>query len=85
MAIAPRMARSESLDFVLRLGFGLLHDVPCEPGMVLQVVSTFGYVRETNYGRLFAICRAAMPTWTHWRARCQSCVADVAEPACRTR
>ena len=43
------------LDAVLRQGFVLLHDVPAEPGMVLDVAASFGYVRETNYGRLFDV------------------------------
>ena len=42
-------------DAVLRQGFVLLHDVPAEPGMVLEVAASFGYVRETNYGRLFDV------------------------------
>jgi gamma-butyrobetaine dioxygenase len=40
---------------VLRLGFVLLRDVPAEPGTVLDVAASFGYVRETNYGRLFDV------------------------------
>ena len=36
-------------------GFVLLHDVPAEPGMVLEVAASFGFVRETNYGRLFDV------------------------------
>jgi gamma-butyrobetaine dioxygenase len=44
-----------ALEAVLRLGFVLLHDVPPEPGMVLEVAATFGFVRETNYGRLFDV------------------------------
>ncbi len=47
--------RARALDAVLRLGFVLLHDVPAEPGMVLEVAASFGYVRETNYGRLFDV------------------------------
>ena len=47
--------RTRALDAVLRLGFVLLHDVPAEPGMVLEVAASFGYVRETNYGRLFDV------------------------------
>jgi gamma-butyrobetaine dioxygenase len=43
------------LDAVLRWGFVLLHDVPAEPGMVLEVAASFGFVRETNYGRLFDV------------------------------
>ena len=47
--------RASALDAVLRWGFVLLHDVPAEPGMVLQVAASFGFVRETNYGRLFDV------------------------------
>ena len=47
--------RVRSLTAVLRLGFVLLHDVPPEPGMVLEVAASFGYVRETNYGALFDV------------------------------
>jgi gamma-butyrobetaine dioxygenase len=48
-------ARANALEAVLRLGFVLLHDVPAEPGTVLQVAASFGFVRETNYGRLFDV------------------------------
>ncbi len=47
--------RTRALDAVLRWGFVLLHDVPAEPGMVLEVAASFGFVRETNYGRLFDV------------------------------
>jgi gamma-butyrobetaine dioxygenase len=47
--------RASALDAVLRRGFVLLHDVPAEPGMVLEVAASFGFVRETNYGRLFDV------------------------------
>jgi gamma-butyrobetaine dioxygenase len=47
--------RVRALDAVLRWGLVLLHDVPAEPGMVLQVAASFGFVRETNYGRLFDV------------------------------
>jgi gamma-butyrobetaine dioxygenase len=55
------MVRSEPehrlwcLDAVLRLGFVLLREVPVKPGAVLDVAAEFGYVRETNYGRLFDV------------------------------
>ena len=39
----------------VRSGFVLLHDVPAEPGMVLEVAASFGFVRETNYGLLFDV------------------------------
>ena len=47
--------RIRALEDVLRRGFVLLHDVPPEPGMVLEVAASFGFVRETNYGRLFEV------------------------------
>ena len=47
--------KPQALRAVLRLGFVLLRDVPAEPGRVLDVAASFGYVRETNYGRLFDV------------------------------
>jgi gamma-butyrobetaine dioxygenase len=36
-------------------GAVLLRGVPCREGAVLAVAESFGYVRETNYGRLFDV------------------------------
>jgi gamma-butyrobetaine dioxygenase len=47
--------RIGALAAVLRLGFVLLRGVPPEPARVLEVASSFGFVRETNYGRLFDV------------------------------
>jgi gamma-butyrobetaine dioxygenase len=47
--------RLRILDAVARLGFALLHAVPAVAGQVLAVAQTFGFVRETNYGRLFDV------------------------------
>ena len=47
--------RRACLSAVLTHGLVLLHDVPCEPGAVLAVARSLGYVRETNYGRLFDV------------------------------
>ena len=47
--------RAETLDAVARYGLALLRGVPASTGMVLAVAATFGYVRETNYGRLFDV------------------------------
>jgi gamma-butyrobetaine dioxygenase len=58
---AAGTARRECLEHLLRDGFFLLHDVPREPGTVLVVAGTIGYVRETNYGRLFDVRVAATP------------------------
>ncbi len=45
----------EALSHFLRWGVFLLDDAPTKPGEVLNVISTFGYVRETNYGALFDV------------------------------
>jgi gamma-butyrobetaine dioxygenase len=53
--LAEPASRARALDAVLRWGFLSLHDVPAEPGMVLEVAASFGFVRETNYGALFDV------------------------------
>jgi gamma-butyrobetaine dioxygenase len=47
--------RGQCLDWLLRLGFVLMRDVPVREGAVLDVARAFGYVRETNYGQLFDV------------------------------
>ena len=47
--------RSACLSAVLTHGVVVLHEVPREPGAVLAVARSLGYVRETNYGRLFDV------------------------------
>ena len=47
--------RSACLSAVLTHGVVVVHEVPCEPGAVLAVARSLGYVRETNYGRLFDV------------------------------
>jgi len=49
------------LAAIERYGFALLHGVPARPGMVLDVVKLFGYVRETNYGLLFDVKSVVNP------------------------
>jgi gamma-butyrobetaine hydroxylase len=49
------------LGWVDALGFALLRDVPVVPGTVCEVVRLFGYVRETNYGRLFDVVSVEQP------------------------
>ena len=46
---------------VLDDGLILLGDVPAAPGTVLAVAASLGYVRETNYGRLFDVRVEAAP------------------------
>lgn len=47
--------RREWLSEVARRGVALLEGAPHGPGAVLEVAEWFGYVRETNYGRIFDI------------------------------
>src|ERR1700753_3451806 len=51
-----------SLADVRDLGFALLTGTPAAEGTVLTIAETFGYVRETNYGRLFDVRVTANPT-----------------------
>ena len=47
--------RASCLEALLTSGFVLLRDVPARPGMVLEVAASMGFVRETNYGKLFDV------------------------------
>jgi hypothetical protein len=47
--------RAACLDSLLSDGFALVTGVSAEPGMVLEVAGSMGFVRETNYGRLFDV------------------------------
>jgi len=47
--------RLRCLRELLGTGFMLLRGVPVVPGAVADVVASFGYIRETNYGRLFDV------------------------------
>jgi gamma-butyrobetaine dioxygenase len=47
--------RADCLEAVLTCGFVVLRDVPATPGSVLAVAQSMGFVRETNYGRLFDV------------------------------
>ena len=49
------------LTAVDRLGFAILVGGPMEPGTVTSVAELFGYVRETNYGRLFDVRSVVEP------------------------
>ncbi len=42
-------------------GFGLLRNVPAEPGQVAQVGDHLGFVRTTNYGKLFDVISVPDP------------------------
>lgn len=53
--------RLRVLRAIARFGFALLHGTPVEVGTVLDVAASFGYVRETNYGKLFDVRVEANP------------------------
>ncbi|HEY4412983.1 MAG TPA: TauD/TfdA family dioxygenase [Gaiellaceae bacterium] len=55
-------ALREWLAAVDELGFAILTDCPTEPGTVTRVAELFGFVRETNYGRLFDVKTVVNPT-----------------------
>jgi gamma-butyrobetaine dioxygenase len=59
--LADGAVRARCLDAVVTLGFVLLRGVPVTPGTVLSVAETFGFVRETNYGKLFDVRVVADP------------------------
>ena len=59
--LADDAVRLSLLDAVARYGAGLLRGVPPDEGMVTAVAETFGYVRETNYGRIFDVRVVADP------------------------
>jgi gamma-butyrobetaine hydroxylase len=47
--------RAPVLRADVRDGFALVSEVPTHEGAVTEVAETFGFVRETNYGRLFDV------------------------------
>ncbi|HXV26344.1 MAG TPA: TauD/TfdA family dioxygenase [Alphaproteobacteria bacterium] len=56
----PTLARSPAVELrwlgaLLDHGFALLHGVPKIPGMVADVGDHIGFVRTTNYGRVFDV------------------------------
>jgi len=59
--LADDAVRLSLLDAVARYGAGLLRGVPAAEGMVTAVAETFGFVRETNYGRIFDVRVVADP------------------------
>ncbi|MCB2100869.1 MAG: TauD/TfdA family dioxygenase [Rhodobacterales bacterium] len=59
---ADPKARLKALRALRSVGFALLTGVPAEDGMVLRVIDRVGYLRETNYGRLFDVRAVEKPT-----------------------
>ena len=61
--------RAACLASLLTDGFVLLREVPAVPGTVLAVAESMGYVRETNYGRLFDVRATVDPANLAYSAR----------------
>lgn len=59
--VASDAIRLSCLRGLTSRGFMLLTAVPTEPAAVLSVAATFGFVRETNYGRQFDVRVEATP------------------------
>jgi gamma-butyrobetaine dioxygenase len=59
---AHQVERLRWLKAIRRYGFARLTGAPTTPGAPLEVASLFGYVRETNYGRLFDVRAEIDPT-----------------------
>lgn len=56
----PRVSKDRAvlggwLSAVRRYGFAVMTDVPVDSGFLCKVAETFGYIRETNYGRWFDV------------------------------
>ena len=60
--VADPVAELAWLERFSALGFGLLKNVPTEPGAVAEVGDRLGFVRVTNYGRLFDVKSVPNPT-----------------------
>jgi gamma-butyrobetaine hydroxylase len=59
---AGEKALRDWLAAVDELGFAILTGAPTDPGTVTRVAELFGFVRETNYGRLFDVKTVVNPT-----------------------
>lgn len=54
-------SRREWLKAIASQGLAILSGVPSRPGEVLKVAAGIGWVRETNYGRVFDVRSVAAP------------------------
>jgi len=60
--LADDAALAEALSRVARFGLVLLSGAGDDPGAVERAVERFGFIRETNYGRLFDVRVEAEPS-----------------------
>jgi gamma-butyrobetaine dioxygenase len=61
--------RQACLSAVLRDGFVVLRDVPAEPGSVLTVAESMGFVRQTSIGPVVDVQIGALPPGQAFTAR----------------
>ena len=59
--IGSRAALGHWLRDICTYGFALLRGVPTIDGEVTRVAELFGFVRETNYGRIFDVAPKPVP------------------------
>ena len=59
--VESRAVRAGWLHSMARDGMAFLHGVPVQDGAILGVAAQLGFVRETNYGRVFDVRGVAQP------------------------
>jgi gamma-butyrobetaine hydroxylase len=59
--VANPSIREDWLYYAARDGFAFLRGVPVENEAVLHVAAQIGFIRETNYGRIFDVRSVAQP------------------------
>jgi len=59
--LASKRAQAHWLRAIADQGIAFLRNVPSQDGQVLEVARLLGYVRETNYGRVFDVRSIANP------------------------
>jgi gamma-butyrobetaine dioxygenase len=74
--VADPSALRDWLGAIDTYGFALLRGVPTVPGEVCRVAELFGYVRETNYGRLFDVRSVLNPNNLAYTGLGLSCHTD---------
>lgn len=60
--LASKHAVATWLRAILERGIAFLRAVPAEDGKVLEIARLLGYVRETNYGRIFNVRPVTTPS-----------------------
>jgi len=60
--LASKRAAATWLRAILEQGIGFLQGVPAADGKVLDIARLLGYVRETNYGRIFNVRPVTSPS-----------------------